>query len=241
VRVLALDAATEASSVALLSSATASPRGAQIIGRHAAPGKSHSQQILQMVDAVLAEAQISLAMLDGIAASVGPGAFTGVRISVAVAQGLAFGAGLRVVPVTTLEALALQAVQGGATHALACLDARMGEVYWECFAADAARGVIAVTQPWVGPPDTVRLPDSVPVADSVPPPATRMPAEAGRDPGIVRYRGIGRGFAAYPALAAIQGLDLDPADTQALPDARAMAQARRACDWPRAGGWIPRI
>ena len=64
-----------------------------------------------MVDAVLAEAGISLAMLDGIAASIGPGAFTGVRISVAVAQGLCFGADLPVVPVTTLEALALQAMQ----------------------------------------------------------------------------------------------------------------------------------
>ena len=98
------------------------------------------EQILAMVDARIGGgAGCRSSMLDGIAASIGPGAFTGVRISVAVAQGLAFGAGLPVVPVTTLEALALKVMHdGGATHALACLDARMGEVYWGCFAADAA-------------------------------------------------------------------------------------------------------
>src|SRR6266851_3717023 len=133
-RVLAVDAATEACSVALLS-------GDELISRYAEGGRPHAQQVLGMVEAVLAEAEARLSMLDGITASIGPGAFTGVRISVAVAQGLAFGAGLRVAAVTTLEALALQAVQGGARQVLACLDARMGEVYWGCFAADLARGL----------------------------------------------------------------------------------------------------
>ena len=87
-----------------------------------------------------------------IAASVGPGAFTGVRISVAVAQGLAFGADLKVVPVSTLEALALQVIEEQDRCALACLDARMGEVYWGCFAADAASGVLPVGALHVGPP-----------------------------------------------------------------------------------------
>src|ERR1700723_2528801 len=113
-RVLAVDTATEACSVALL-------RGDEVIGRFAELGRSHAQHVLAMVEAVLAEAGVSLSMLDGIAASVGPGAFTGVRISVAVAQGLAFGAGLRVAAVTTLEALALQAAHGGARQVLACL------------------------------------------------------------------------------------------------------------------------
>src|ERR1700737_2556049 len=122
-RVLALDTATEACSVALLS-------GDEVICRFAEGGLAHAQQVLGMVEAVLAEAEVSLSMLDGIAASIGPGAFTGVRISVAVAQGLAFGAGLRVAPVTTLEALASQAIGRGSSAALACLDARMGEVYW---------------------------------------------------------------------------------------------------------------
>jgi tRNA threonylcarbamoyladenosine biosynthesis protein TsaB len=170
-RVLAVDTATEACSVALLS-------GDELICRYAEGGLSHAQQVLGMVDAVLAEAEVSLSKLDGIAASIGPGAFTGVRISVAVAQGLAFGAGLRVVPVTTLEALAAQVTRRGSGWALACLDARMGEVYWGCFAADLTRGLGWSRQASVGPPESVVLPA----------------------PGA--YRGIGRGFGAYPALAA---------------------------------------
>jgi len=191
-RVLAVDTATEACSVALLS-------GDELIGRSAEGGLSHAQQILGMVDAVLAEAQVSLSMLDGIAASIGPGAFTGVRISVAVAQGLAFGAGLRVAPVSTLEALAFQVMRSGAAQALACLDARMGEVYWGCFTADLARGLAASSSARVGPPDSVVLPV----------------------PGV--YRGIGRGFAAYPALASLPGLKLDSKDSRALPNAREFA------------------
>src|SRR5580692_9004635 len=188
-RVLAVDAATEACSVALLS-------GDVLIGRSAEPGRPHAQQVLGMVERVLAEAQISLSMLDGIAASIGPGAFTGVRISVAVAQGLAFGANLAVTPVTTLEALAAQRINRGADQVLACLDARMGEVYWGCFAADPARGLSARSAARVGPPDSVLLPAGGGV-----------------------YRGIGRGFAAYPALALQPDLALDPIDCQALPNA----------------------
>jgi tRNA threonylcarbamoyladenosine biosynthesis protein TsaB len=190
-RVLAVDAATEACSVALLS-------GDELIGRFAQGGLSHAQQILGMVDAVLAEAQVSLSMLDGIAASIGPGAFTGVRISVAVAQGLAFGAGLRVAAVTTLEALAGQVLHSGPV--MACLDARMGEVYWGCFTEDPRLGVLAGSTPAVGPPESVVLPV----------------------PGI--YRGIGRGFAAYPVLAALPGLSLSLTDSQALPNAREFAR-----------------
>ena len=188
-RVLAVDTATEACSVALLS-------GDELIGRSAQGGLSHAQQILGMVDAVLAEAQVSLSMLDGIAASIGPGAFTGVRISVAVAQGLAFGAGLRVAAITTLEALAGQVPHGGPV--MACLDARMGEVYWGCYTADSRLGVLSLGPAAVGPPQSVVLPA----------------------PGT--YRGIGRGFAAYPVLAALPGLLIT--DSQALPNAREFAR-----------------
>lgn len=215
-RILAIDTATEACSAALI-------LGDEVIGRHAEPGKSHAQEILGMVESVLAEAGVSLSMLDGIAASIGPGAFTGVRISVAVAQGLAFGADLRVVPVTTLEALALQAVERGAALTLACLDARMGEVYWGCFAADAARGVVALDEPGVGAPDSVVPADSsAPGGRAAPLDSSRLSARPAL-PGA-RYRGIGRGFAAYPALAALPGLDLGAGDERALPNAREMAR-----------------
>jgi tRNA threonylcarbamoyladenosine biosynthesis protein TsaB len=192
-RVLALDAATEACSVALLSDGA-------LISRTSESGKSNALKTLRMVEEVLAEAQVSLTMLDGIAASIGPGAFTGVRISVAVAQGLAFGADLKVVPVTTLEALALQVLQGPAGRALACLDARMGEVYWGCFGWDAECGVLQSGTLRVGPPGSVSL-----------------------DPGAP-YIGVGRGFSAYPILSALPGVITDEARSAALPNAREIAR-----------------
>jgi tRNA threonylcarbamoyladenosine biosynthesis protein TsaB len=188
-RVLALDAATEACSVALLANGA-------IISRSIESGKSNAVKILRMVEEAMAEAQVSLSMLDGIAASIGPGAFTGVRISVAVAQGLAFGADLKVVPVTTLEALALQVLEGPGSRALACLDARMGEVYWGCFAWDAARGVVQSGALRVGSPDSVSL-----------------------DLGG-QYAGVGRGFSAYPALGTLPGVTTDAVRSAALPNAR---------------------
>ena len=192
-RILALDAATEACSVALLADG-------QLTLRTLESGRSSAPKILSMAEEVLVEARVSLSMLDGIAASIGPGSFTGVRITVAVAQGLAFGAGLKVLPVTTLEALALQVLSDRSSRAIACLDARMGEVYWGCFAADAVRGVIECSASRVGPPDSLSL----------------------HPPG--RYVGIGRGFSAYPTLAGRLGIELGSAHAQALPNAREIAQ-----------------
>jgi tRNA threonylcarbamoyladenosine biosynthesis protein TsaB len=192
-RLLALDTATEACSAAVLTDEG-------VFGVFKEVGRGHAEQILGMVDAVLGEAGIALGMLDGIAASVGPGAFTGVRISVSVAQGLAFGADLPVVAVTTLEALALQALRGGADQAMACLDARMGEVYWGCFSADSARGLVARGAPAVGAAASVSVPLTGP------------------------FQGIGRGFGAYPSLQALCGLNLPPGAGNALPDARDMAR-----------------
>jgi tRNA threonylcarbamoyladenosine biosynthesis protein TsaB len=151
---------------------------------------------------LMAMGEVSWSMLDGIAASIGPGAFTGVRISVSVAQGLAFGAGLPVIPVTTLEALALQVLQTAPDRAIACLDARMGEVYWGCFAAEAAHGLIALSASRVSPPDSVTLPMQ----------------------GGEAMRGIGRGFSAYPELAARLGVEIDQQGSRALPNAREIAR-----------------
>lgn len=212
-RVLALDAATEACSVALL-------LDDDVIVRSIESGKSNAQQILSFIGEVTAEAQVSLSMLDGIAASIGPGAFTGVRISVAVAQGLAFGSGLAVVPVTTLEALALQ-VLGGSSGAdpgaaIACLDARMGEVYWGCYAPDAAAGVIESAAPRVGPPGSIALDLSGALSGAL---------SGGLSGGLSgRYLGIGRGFSAYPLLANIPGVEISERDSMALPNAREFAR-----------------
>jgi tRNA threonylcarbamoyladenosine biosynthesis protein TsaB len=191
-RLLALDASTEACSVALLTD-----RG--WFGRAMELKRGHAEELLGMVRSTLDEAGVSLEMLDGIAAGVGPGAFTGVRISVAVAQGLAYGATLPVVPVSTLEALALRAISTGAQQVLACLDARMGEVYFGAFAADAGRKLLPLSPAGVAAPAAVEW------------------------PATGRFHGIGRGFSAYPELAALDGLELDAGAARALPDAREMA------------------
>lgn len=89
-------------------------------------GQTHSRILLPMVGELLAEAGFTLGALDAIAYGKGPGAFTGLRIACSVAQGLAMGAGLPVLGVMTLEALAEET---GADRAVACLDARMGQLY----------------------------------------------------------------------------------------------------------------
>ncbi|HZW23442.1 tRNA (adenosine(37)-N6)-threonylcarbamoyltransferase complex dimerization subunit type 1 TsaB [Noviherbaspirillum sp.] len=122
--ILAIDTSSELASVALLH------RG-QLISNEAAGVQTHSQTILPMVQALLAQAGIPLTACGAIAFGAGPGSFTGVRTACGVAQGLAYGAGLPVVPVVTLLAMAAACREtSGAGEVLAVLDARMEEVYW---------------------------------------------------------------------------------------------------------------
>jgi tRNA threonylcarbamoyladenosine biosynthesis protein TsaB len=113
-----------------------------------------SARILPMVDAVLAEAGLTLTQLDAIAFGRGPGSFTGLRIAAGVVQGLAFGADLPVVPVSSLAALA----QGqNAARVLAAFDARIHQVYWGAYVCNA--GGIAELQGEEG----VHSPDKIPL------------------------------------------------------------------------------
>ena len=121
--ILSLDTSTPACSVAL------NIDGAVLEDFRIAP-RLHNDLILPMVDQILAQANLTLSDLDAIAFGRGPGSFTGLRISAGVVQGLAFGADLPVVPVSTLAALSLEAFQKtGNNNWLAALDARMGEIY----------------------------------------------------------------------------------------------------------------
>lgn len=139
--ILAIETSAELASCALLA-------GDTVITR-ATPGvRSHSQSILPMVQELLQEAGIALADCDAIAFGAGPGSFTGVRTACGVAQGLAYGAGLPVLPMVTLEAMAEACrAASGADAVLAVLDARMGEVYWAqyAFADGGWRVVVAPT------------------------------------------------------------------------------------------------
>ena len=98
-RIIALDASTELCSVAL-------GDGKSWRERTERAGQRHSELLLPMVQELLAEARLKLSELDGIAFGAGPGSFTGLRIACGVAQGLALGGGLKVVGVSTLEAMA---------------------------------------------------------------------------------------------------------------------------------------
>lgn len=121
---LALETSTELASVALL-------RGQQLSMRESAGAQMHSQTVLGMLQDLLQEAGITLAQCDALAFGAGPGSFTGVRTACGLAQGLAFGANVPVVPVVSLLAMAEAARANDAgDDILAVLDARMGEVYW---------------------------------------------------------------------------------------------------------------
>lgn len=127
---LAIDASTEACSVAL-------QVNGNIYSRYDLCPQSHSLQLLPMVDAVLNEANITLSQCDGLIFGRGPGSFTGVRIGVGVAQGLAFAADLPVVGVSSLQAMAqLAFMRCKKTQVLALIDARMNEVYNGYFELD---------------------------------------------------------------------------------------------------------
>lgn len=123
-KILAIETSAELASVALL-------HHGQLISREAAGVQTHSQTVLPMVQALLAQAGISLSDCDAIAFGAGPGSFTGVRTACGVAQGLAFGADLPVIPVVTLLSMAAACRDAcNAADVLVVLDARMDEVYW---------------------------------------------------------------------------------------------------------------
>jgi tRNA threonylcarbamoyladenosine biosynthesis protein TsaB len=138
--ILALDTATEACSVAILTDA-------DVITRFELAPRRHAELILPMLEEVIAAAGIHVTQLDAVAFGRGPGSFTGVRLAVSIAQGIAFAADLPVVPVSTLAAMAAEVLQQnrGADYAAIALDARMGEVYWGLYQPDELAGVNAIT------------------------------------------------------------------------------------------------
>ncbi len=170
-KLLALDSATEACSAALWIDGVFSERF-EVIGR------GHADRLLPMVHELLGAAGTELRALDAIAFGRGPGGFTGLRIAAGIAQGLAAGAGIPVVPVSNLAAVATAGAQvSGLGRVLACLDARMGQVYWGAFET-AERVLRPVSPEQLTGPGQVNPPAGLP------------------------WFGAGPGFGAYPEIAA---------------------------------------
>ena len=180
-------------------------RGERVYFRESSGVRTHSQAVLPMIQELLAEAGIVLRDCDALAYGAGPGSFTGVRTACGIAQGLGFGAGLPLLPVVTLDAMALacRARHGDAgvsAQVLAVLDARMNEVYWAQY----------------------RFEGGLPVA--VLPPALSAPGDvAPAGPA----RSCGNGFAAYAEAFAGKAF-ADGADGAVMPHAVQVAQLGRA-------------
>jgi tRNA threonylcarbamoyladenosine biosynthesis protein TsaB len=190
-RMLAIDTSTEACSAALLWS------DGEVHQRFVVTERGHADLILPMIDELLAEAGCKLKDLDGLAFGRGPGGFTGLRIAAGVIQGLAYGAGLRVAPVSSLAAVAFLVTSppsspscpscpsgpsgpsSPSSGVLVCNDARMNEVYWGCYRFDPGDPCVPIVlaAEAVGPEDRVQ------------------PA-----PTVTRF--AGNGIARYPALQA---------------------------------------
>ena len=196
-RILAIDTATEACSAALWNDGT--------LSAHFEIGpREHTQRILPLVQEVLTESGTTLSELDALAFGRGPGSFTGVRIGIGIAQGLALGAELPMIGVSTLATMAQGAWRKtGATRVLAAIDARMGEVYWAEYTRDE-QGV------WHGEEtEAVLKPEAV----------TERLKQLAQLSG--EWATVGTGWQAWPDLAKASGLTLSSGEIE-LPAAEDM-------------------
>ncbi|AFJ01385.1 Inactive metal-dependent proteases-like protein [Methylophaga frappieri] len=152
-KLLALDTCTENCSVAVY-------RHGEVFLAHEIAGQKHSERILNMIDSVLGQAGLTLSEMDALVFGRGPGSFTGVRIGVAVAQGIAFARTLPVIPISTLAATAQQTyLHTNVKNISVALDARMGEVYHADFVVEN-EVVIPLSEERVCPPEQVTLADT---------------------------------------------------------------------------------
>lgn len=189
---LAFELSTEACSVAVWS-------GGEVRARHEIAPRRHAELALPWAEALLAEAGLAKSQLDAIAVGRGPGAFTGVRLGISIAQGIALALDRPALPVSTLAALAMRATALGAVagdRVFAAIDARMREVYVASYAREGS-GWRTLREP------DVLKPDAVPTQ-----PASSF--------------GAGDGLALYPALAARIGLARH--DASLRPTARAVGE-----------------
>ncbi len=188
---IALETSTEACSVAVL-------HGDALVERFEIAPRRHAELTLPWAEALLAEAGIGRKDLDVVAVGRGPGAFTGVRLGVSLAQGMALALDIPAIAISTLAALAVRAKASEGERILAAIDARMGEVYWATF--EVRDGLPhALSEELVGPPASVEISGD-------------------------GWHGVGTGFAAQDgALAHRLTKQLLDVDAEALPHAADIA------------------
>lgn len=189
-KLLAFETATEACSIAV-------HVDGEVRERFEIAPRRHAELALPWAEQLLAEAGLAKSQLDAIAVGRGPGAFTGVRLAIAIAQGIALALDRPLLPVSTLAALAMRA---DGEHTIAAIDARMGEIYAASFRR-AGDGVAATG-------------DEVVVA----PAEFVLPAGTG-------WHGVGTGFAAADGVLQARWQDrLSWVDASALPHAADVAR-----------------
>lgn len=194
INILAIDTATEACSAAVL-------RGSQCFERYQLAPREHNLLILPMIESVLEESGLDRSEIDLIAFGQGPGSFTGVRITAGVAQGIAFGADIPVIGISTLAAMVYAVTQTPGEIGLSCIDARMGEVYWGAYQLMENGELLSLCDERVCAPDQIEVP------------------QKGE-----RVFGVGSGWETYrdPLLAEMNDLKVEVIDHQ-FPRASAMA------------------
>lgn len=146
-QILAIETATNACSVALLSD-----NGLEFAEDNSV--NSHTQSVLPMIDSLLADTDFTLDDLDAVAYDAGPGSFTGLRIGAGVTQGLAYAKNLPIINISSLEAMALQA---NVDYAAVALDARMNEIYFATFVRKSNMVFEILNQPQLLKPELVKL------------------------------------------------------------------------------------
>lgn len=148
-KLIAIDTSTENCSVALLNEDSVSFKS------EVAPQK-HAEIVLEMLDNILKENSVSKNDLDGLVLGIGPGSFTGVRIAASTVQGLALGLNLKVAKITSLEALAIEALsKASASYVVSSIDARMGEVYIAVYKVEGSALTLMSEEKVLKPEDAV--------------------------------------------------------------------------------------
>ena len=177
--------------------------------KHVVEAKAHTRILLPMINTLLGDAGLIVSDLDALVLGNGPGSFIGMRIGASVAQGLAFAAGLNIIPISSLAAVAAEVFLGhDETHVAIAQDARMNQIYLGCFERDEAGLPVPV--------GAERIHDLVKIATL---------AEYHN----VSWLAAGAAWQRHPSLAALQDVDITQVPDIVLPRAaHLMGMAKKA-------------